>query len=132
MTSRRLRSAALISVNRTNPVFFLTVLLYGTAIWQFFQVFFMMPVSPLMASILGFLLCGLQALAASAIWDLSRRGAILAVVVLAFRFAALGLQSFVAVFVGADWLTLADMASSFVVVVLIVALLRLSWDKMKR
>ncbi len=131
MTSRHLRSASLAPVNRTNPVLLLTMLLYATAIWEFFQVFLLMPVSPLSTSVLGFLLSGLQAVAANRIWNFSKKGALLAAAILAVRFAVLALQSLYVLLLGTDWLTLAGMFASLIVGLLVVWLLLLSWGNMR-
>jgi len=131
MTSRRLRSAALTSVYRNNPVVMLTLLLYGTAIWQFFQVLLLMPFSLLPITLLGFLLCGLQMLAGKWIWSLLRKGAVLAVAISSVRFANLGLQSYPVTLSGADSLTLAGMVSSLAIGLLVVVLLVLSWRRMR-
>jgi hypothetical protein len=131
MTSRRLTSAALSPVYRTNPVVALTLLLCGTAIWQFFQVLLLMPFTLLPITLLGFLLCGLQILAGMWVWGLLRKGAILAVAISSVRFAVLGLQSYLFSSGGVDWLTLAGMVLSLGIGLVVLALLVLSWHRMR-
>lgn len=131
MTSRRLRSAALISVNRTSPVVLATLLLCGTAVWQFFQNLLLAPFVPLPITLASFLLDALQVVAGSWLWNLFRRGAVLAVAVTSVRFASLAYQSYIFSSTGTDPLTLASMGFSLLVGSLIVGLVLSSWRRMR-
>jgi hypothetical protein len=131
MTSRRLRSAALIPVNRTSPVVLLALLLYGTAIWSFFEVLLEMPFAPILVTLEGFLLCALQIVAGAWIWGLRRRGAVLATMVMIVRTSILTYATYLASLFGIDGLNLAGIVASFVVTLLIAGLLLASWHRMR-
>jgi hypothetical protein len=131
MTSRRLRSATLIPVNRTSPVVLLALLLYGTAIWSFFEVLLEMPFASILVTFEGFLLCALQIVAGAWIWGLRRRGAILATMVMIVRTSILTYVTYLASLFGIDGLNLAGIVASFVVTLLIARLLLASWRRMR-
>jgi hypothetical protein len=130
MTSRRLRSAALIPVNRTSPVVLLALLLYGTAVWSSFEVLLEMPFASILVTFEGLLLCGLQIVAGAWIWSLRRRGAILATVVMVVKTSILAYVTYLGSLFGIDGLNLAGIVASFVVTTLMVGLLLASWHRM--
>jgi hypothetical protein len=131
MTSRRLRSAALVPVNRTSPAVLLALLLYGTAIWSFFEVLLEMPFASILVTFEGLLLCGLQIVAGAWIWGLRRRGAILATMVMTVRTLILTYVTYLASLFGIDGLSLAGIVASFVVTILMAGLLLASWARMR-
>ncbi|HEV2390138.1 MAG TPA: hypothetical protein VGS04_05365 [Nitrososphaerales archaeon] len=131
MTSRRLKSTALISINRTSSVVLATVLLCGIGVWQFFQNLLLAPFVPLPITLASFLLDALQVVAGSWLWNLFRRGAYLALAVSSVRFANLAYQSYLFSSTGTDPLTLASMAFSLLVGSLIVVLIVSSWRRMR-
>jgi hypothetical protein len=131
MTSRRLSSAALISVNRTGPVVLLVLLLYGTAAWSFFEVLLEMPFASILVTLEGLLLCGLQIWAGAWIWGLRRGGAILATMVTIARTSILTYVTYLASFFGIEELNLVGIVASFVVTSLTVGLLLASWRRMR-
>jgi hypothetical protein len=126
-----MKSAALISVNRTSPVVLVTLLLCGTAVWQFFQNLLLAPFVPLPVTLVSFLLDALQVVAGSWIWNLFRRGAVLALAVTSVRLAFIAYQTYLASPTGADSLTLAGMVISVLVGALIVGLLLVYWRRMR-
>ena len=131
MTSRRLRSAAFVPVNRTSPVVLLALLLYGTAIWSFFEVLLEMPFASILVTFEGLLLWGLQIVAGAWIWGLRRRGAILATMVMTVRTLILTYVTYLASLFGIDGLSLAGIVASFVVTILMAGLLLASWARMR-
>jgi hypothetical protein len=131
MTSRRLSSAALISVNRTSPVVLLVLLLCGTAAWSFFEVLLEMPFASILVTLEGLLLCGLQIVAGAWVWGLRRRGAVLATMVMVVRTLILAYVTYLASLFGVDGLNLAGIVASVLVTSLMAGLLLASWHRMR-
>jgi len=131
MTSRRLRSPALTSMDRTAPVVLLTTTLYAYTLWNFSNFLLSGTLDPLPVTLVGLGLDALQIVAGVWIWRLLKKGAVLAAVVLSAKATNELDLSYFAVQMGASWSDVSTFLAVFVVELLIGGLVLLAWHRMR-